>query len=146
MDLKTLGTLSVELDMDPVLEHRDMTALIQRNSFKKFTTITASSTLSAQGRNTYGVDNLQDGDLNTAWCEGAKGNGVGRVADGSHSQSGLCEQGPLLWALAVSPGYAKSGVLDRQWAHFVIEGGEDVAILRFRSAHCRSTTMPSPFN
>ncbi|MGC6510393.1 MAG: NADase-type glycan-binding domain-containing protein [Myxococcota bacterium] len=112
VDLKTLGTLSVELDIDPVLEHRDMAALIKGNEFNKFTTITASSTLSAQGRNTYGVDNLQDGDLNTAWCEGAKGNGVGESLTVRIPKAAFENKGPLLWAFAVSPGYAKS---EKSW-------------------------------
>ena len=72
VDLKTLGTLSVDFDMNPVLEHRDMKAMIQNNEFKKYTTITASSTLSSQGNNTYAVENLRDGDLNTLGVRGQK--------------------------------------------------------------------------
>ncbi len=108
VDLKTLGTLSVDLDMNPVLEHRDMKALIQNNEFKKHTTITASSTLSAQGSNTYAVENLQDGNMNTAWCEGAKGNGAGETLEVRIPHEPFANKGPMLWALAVSPGYAKS--------------------------------------
>ena len=107
-DLKKMGTLSVEFDMKPVLEHRDMKALIQTNGTKKFTKITASSTLSSQGVNTYAVENLQDGDLNTAWCEGAKGNGIGETLEIRIPNEPFANKGPLLWALVVSPGYAKS--------------------------------------
>ncbi|MCD7971785.1 MAG: Hint domain-containing protein [Candidatus Azobacteroides sp.] len=37
----------------------------------------ASSTLASSGKNTYGVDNLWDDDVRTAWVEGVKGYGVG---------------------------------------------------------------------
>lgn len=39
--------------------------------------ISASSTLSAQGENTYDAANLVDGNPNTAWSEGVAGDGIG---------------------------------------------------------------------
>lgn len=38
-----------------------------------------SSVLPSEGGNDYGPDNLFDIDPSTAWCEGARGNGVGEV-------------------------------------------------------------------
>jgi hypothetical protein len=40
--------------------------------------VCASSTLNQQKSNTYGLTNLFDGDRNTAWVEGAPGNGEGQ--------------------------------------------------------------------
>ncbi len=40
-------------------------------------TLTSSSQLSSQGKNTYSIDNINDYNLKTAWVEGVKTNGVG---------------------------------------------------------------------
>lgn len=40
--------------------------------------ICVSSVLPSQSQNTYGPDNLLDGDDNTAWCEGVEGHGTGQ--------------------------------------------------------------------
>lgn len=40
-------------------------------------TLSASSFLPAQGKITYNADNVDDGDPATAWCEGARGDGIG---------------------------------------------------------------------
>ena len=39
--------------------------------------ITTSSTLSSQGNNNYGAENLEDGKKETAWVEGKQGYGIG---------------------------------------------------------------------
>jgi hypothetical protein len=41
-------------------------------------TITSSSTLAPQGKNSYAPGNVMDGNDRTAWVEGASGNGVGQ--------------------------------------------------------------------
>ena len=51
VDLKELGTLSVEMTLDQFLEHRDMTKLLKENTYQKHTIIKASSTLANQGKN-----------------------------------------------------------------------------------------------
>ncbi|MGW8958428.1 NADase-type glycan-binding domain-containing protein [Paenibacillus sp. NPDC055715] len=41
--------------------------------------ITASSTLPNQGKRSFSVNNLTDGNYSTSWCEGTKGGGVGET-------------------------------------------------------------------
>jgi|GEM_PF-2521668 len=43
--------------------------------------ITASSKLKAKDQKNYGIDRAFDGSRQTAWCEGAQGNGVGQSID-----------------------------------------------------------------
>ena len=107
VDLKKMESLSVKFDIEPMLEHEDMLARIQQSTYKDSFKFSASSTLANQGSKTYGVANLTDGKLDTAWCEGKEGSGVGEslqvtvLPDPSKQRGGL-------WAFAVSPGYASS--------------------------------------
>ncbi len=50
------------------------------------TAAAASSTLRATQTNSYGVTNLLDGDLSTAWNEGSDGNGIGEWVQFNFSQ------------------------------------------------------------
>jgi len=61
-----------------------------------------SSVLASQSGNTYGPENLADGDRRTAWCEGVKGNGIGE------SITIRIDEGPSFRRLVVSNGYGKS--------------------------------------
>ena len=112
VDLKALGTLSVEMTLDQLLEHRDMTKLLKENTYQKHTIIKASSTLSNQGKNSYATSNLLDGDLSTAWCEGVDGDGVGETLEVRIPKEQFAEAGPMLWSFVVSPGYAKN---EKSW-------------------------------
>jgi hypothetical protein len=107
VDLKRLATLSVKFDMEPMLEHEDMLARIQQSKYKGSFKFSASSTLPDQGSKHYGVANLTDGKLDTAWCEGKDGNGVGESLQVIVSPDPSTDRGGL-WALAIAPGYASS--------------------------------------
>lgn len=112
VDLKRLGTMAVEMKLDHFLEHRDMVELLKTNIHQKNTIIKASSTLTAQGKNTYATSNLLDGDLSTAWCEGVDGNGVGETLEVLIPKEKFGDPGGMLWAFVLSSGYAKN---DRTW-------------------------------
>lgn len=66
----------------------------------------ASSTLRPQAGNRYDPALALDGKLETAWCEGAKGDGVGEWIE-VHAKHLPEWKSPLCWLLIV-PGYAKS--------------------------------------
>jgi|GEM_PF-811581 len=63
--------------------------------------IRASSSLAPQGGCTYGPENLLDGDMNTAWCEGDTGSGVGSWIEVDLDSS-------LVGAIFLIDGYMKS--------------------------------------
>ncbi len=67
---------------------------------------TASSTLRPQAGNRYDPPLALDGKLETAWCEGARGDGVGEWIE-VRAQHLPDWRSPLCWVLIV-PGYAKS--------------------------------------
>jgi len=64
--------------------------------------VCASSTLDQQKGNTYGLTNLFDGNYNTAWVEGAPGNGEGQQVSISFENTVSITQ------IVVVNGYAKS--------------------------------------
>lgn len=65
--------------------------------------VCSSSTLNQQKGNTYGLGNLFDGDLSTAWVEGASGNGEGQ-------QISISFDNPVtIRKIDLVNGYAKSG-------------------------------------
>jgi hypothetical protein len=107
VDLKKLESLSVKFDMEPMLEHEDMLVRIEQSTYKDSVKFSASSTLANQGSKNYGVANLTDGKLDTAWCEGKKGSGIGESLQVTVLPDPSQERGGL-WALAISPGYASS--------------------------------------
>lgn len=69
--------------------------------------LTASSTLQAQGKNTYGVENLHDDDPRTAWVEGVEGHGEGERLSFVWYQEGDMD----CRALQIRNGYQKSKAL-----------------------------------
>ena len=107
VDLKKLETLSVKFDMEPMLEHEDMLVRIEQSTYKDSVKFSASSTLANQGSKNYGVANLTDGKLDTAWCEGKDGNGVGESLQLTVLPDPSTDRGGV-WAFAISPGYASS--------------------------------------
>lgn len=64
--------------------------------------ICVSSTLSPQSGNTYGPDNLLDGNDRTAWCEGVSGNG-----EGQEIEIAIFDASPFR-RITIQNGYAKS--------------------------------------
>lgn len=68
--------------------------------------VVASSVLSPQGSNTYGVQNLYDCNHETAWVEGVSGHGVGQWIE----YQGV--RGDQITAIKILNGYVKS---DKSW-------------------------------
>ena len=66
-------------------------------------TIQASSTLPHRQPGRYGVANLTDGDLNSAWCEGKEGDGIGE------SITFTFREPRKIGRIGIVVGYAKSG-------------------------------------
>ena len=69
--------------------------------------ITASSSLAPQGTNTYHPQNASDGTLNSAWVEGAKGNGIGEYIEFTFGKNN-----PPVTTVILFNGYVKS---DKSW-------------------------------
>lgn len=66
-------------------------------------TLHATSCLQPQGQNTYDAGNAHDFDHETAWVEGAEGNGIGQCL--TYSFAGSC---PRVTAVKILNGYCKS--------------------------------------
>jgi hypothetical protein len=64
-------------------------------------TATASSTLKATSTNNYGATNLLDGDVTTAWSEGANGSGIGESVTFTFSSP------TVLTRIEIANGYQK---------------------------------------
>jgi hypothetical protein len=126
-DLQQIENLEVayNLDMKGIENNKQSLKLVkdgtfpwrQRNpdnlktySIRKHTQLRASSTLKGKSTKTYHVNNLIDGDLSTAWCEGAKGPGFGETIElRLKNFSQLCFRDRATFpTLVVIPGYAKN--------------------------------------
>ncbi|NPV02994.1 MAG: hypothetical protein HPY53_16595 [Brevinematales bacterium] len=99
---------------DPQTEEIHLGELIPAFAYKSFA---SSSTLKAQGANSYTVKNLIDGDLRTCWSEGVKGYGVGEwvefefhedttidviaIANGYLKNEYILEKNSSVWALDI---------------------------------------------
>jgi hypothetical protein len=94
--------------------------LPQGDSFEAiyFPAARASSVLTGSGANRYGVKQLQDGDVSTAWVEGAKGDGVGAwlefTFDRATGDAGkVRDTGVAVTSIDIMNGYRKSA---KTWA------------------------------
>lgn len=114
-DLKRLRELAVTLDAEPVLRHAELVGIRNLSPTDAHEVLrgSASSTLVAQGKSTYGASQLADFRGETAWCEGAAGDGVGEWVEVTRTLLGADgkEQPALelcrLEGFAIIPGYAK---------------------------------------
>ena len=74
----------------------------QKTANVKLKQATASSSLNSYGSIQYSPKNLMDGKLNTAWCEGVNGVGIGQWTKLTWSKK------ESISAIAIYPGYQKS--------------------------------------
>lgn len=126
-DLRQIDNLEVtyDLDMKAADDNKQSLRILkaglfpwrQRNpdnlktfSISKHTQLRASSTLKGKTAKAYHVNNLIDGDLKTAWCEGAKGPGFGEYIElRLKNFSQLCFREKATFpTIALVPGYAKN--------------------------------------
>ena len=71
--------------------------------------VKCSSHLPSSGGNTYTVEMLDDGNFNTAWVEGAKGDGIGEWVEFKiKNHPGKKVETTTFWGLNISNGYRKS--------------------------------------
>lgn len=75
VDFKSLGSIVVDRNAVRFLAPWPDAGWIRARAELR---ATATSTLSSQGRHSYGAANAVDGRAETAWCEGAPGNGEGQ--------------------------------------------------------------------
>jgi hypothetical protein len=127
VDLKTFPHLYVSYDLDKDAIRYSAAALEQTKGqkipwhtynlgnakfypSKEHITVKASSSLKGKKKNAYGVDKLMDGDLKTAWCEGAQGPGLGEwIEVRIKNLPPVCDREGGTWpTFMLVPGYAKS--------------------------------------
>ncbi|OHD53483.1 MAG: hypothetical protein A2Y33_02605 [Spirochaetes bacterium GWF1_51_8] len=72
--------------------------------------LSSSSTLKAQGENSYSVKNLFDGDLITCWSEGVKGYGQGEWVEIEFKGGG-----ENIYLITIYPGYL--GLAEKRITH-----------------------------
>lgn len=94
------------IQSEPVSKNQEKTQ-IETMSSPEFETVNASSVLTSDGQNTYYVENIWDDNKNTAWVEGASGNGIGEVVslsapskqsiNGIRVLNGYCKSESLYW-------------------------------------------------
>lgn len=95
-DLAKLPDLSFSYDPTALYQDRDVKRHLLDPAYLK--TFTVSSSLPPSGRYHYGKEAMRDGDLRTAWVEGAKGPGLGETIT-------LDFKGSYLTELALLNGY-----------------------------------------
>ena len=106
VDLSALSTVIARIDAEKALNYRD---LVQRNAdVGNYGLKLAATGSSALAGGSYGASNLLDGKGDTAWCEGADGDGVGQYVELRAAPGVPAPQHCVLQALMIVPGYSKS--------------------------------------
>lgn len=103
-DLEALSAIIARVDASARLEHQYLTATNTKDDVFAIK-LSARSSSALQGD--YGTDQLLDGKAETAWCEGADGDGVGEWVELTVAKpTGL--QHCQMQGLVIVPGYAKN--------------------------------------
>jgi len=106
--------------------------------------IKASSTLAPQGSQVYGVDNIHDFSLKTAWIEGVKGYGHGESVVYTFDQ-----KSPRITTIIIYNGYTKT---EKAWTENsrvkllkLSMNGQDYAMLNLQNTRAEQLfTLPAP--
>ena len=129
IDLRNAKDLLIEFKLADILPSMSAVKAL-KNDRRSRLSISATSTLKSQGKNSYVAQNALDGNLNTAWCEGVKGFGKGQIIK-LQTKPQKADQYAPFHCVKIIPGYAKN---PSTWY-----GNGQVVELRMRSCNKNRT-------